>query len=551
MLDFSDKICYNYKNSFAGETEEFYTEDLFMKKRNKLLIFVSIVLCCCVLFAACDKRRGENVQTTATTVFVDDRKAVDPENDIKMLVELYNSKTLTSSPVDSFANIDKTIYSYLKALKMEVSNLELDGEEVFDKALLKDGVLYFEDPGSDSNMYMMIDETLLMLGMGFSDGDLKSTVIIDSFQEIKEALNPENLGVEDFEYDIPLIKASDFVDEGNGVYSISDEYIKELYAVLCEGIVADLTEDAAAAQEVIDTAMEYILNMDMRLAYKVQYSKVVSIEESVNYSSDVLAEFAREVMNMPELNEEYSLEIRSLADVKNNIAMPKEMYLDIYFPITAYQDGINLAVGFIDAEVDFALDTGFITNSSDIFHCDLGADLIIKAYTESRGSFKYNKQYSEQMAESGLSIMLNTSLSKGKFVFDMISLSEGKKSTSSISADVNLENVYIPELSQKADQYIDKFNRISRDKKKIDAHIETVISKISDKVDEQMMYAQLQYYYSEYDIVAVFNVIYDYDTEGILVELDTYSFYSVDGITSTYTVTKNGEDYIIVRSAQT
>ena len=530
-----------------------------MKKRS-LLIFVSLVLCFSTLFVSCDLFGGKNnaeqttVATTQTPVAdnsddsfdgSDDTLVVDTEADIKMLTEHFNSTQSAGVDPEPFYNIDKTIYSYISGMKLSLSNLKVNDEAMIDKLSIDGENICVELPGVEEKVNFKIDDTLLLLGLIGSNGNVSSTVIIDDLQELKEIYSPENFPIEDLpEIKIPEITASDFVHEGKGVYSIKQEYITEYYKEIFDTLVTSGgigSADKAAIES-------YIEKMVCTLKFKVSASTVVSTEMDLSFPSDVIADFAKRYMDVPELNEEYSYNFRVVQNIKGGVASISELECDVFLPYMSYEEGDILYVAFFDIDLDLDVDTKLITNGADIFSAKADMDIFAKAYNKKGNSYVHNKDYDEELAEGKSTMSMSTSLSKGKFAFDMTFTSAGEESKTKVRADVDFEKVSIPKLSASASLYVDKFKNISKNKEKIDTHVAAVMKGISGQLTEDMLYKEIEYHYSDYDLVVSFEVVYD-DDWNLIAEVNGYKFYTVNGVTADYTVKSNGNSFTLVSSA--
>jgi len=525
-----------------------------MKKRS-LLILVSLVLCFSTLFVSCDFTGGKNKaeQTTAAPVVnnsnddfdsdVSGASQINTEADIRTLVEFFNSAESAEVDMNLLYNIDKTIYSYISGMKIDISNLKADNEVLFDKVTIDGENIYMESPELDGEVNFKIDETLLVLGLLSSGGELESTVMMDQLQELKEIYSPENFPVEEMpELKMPKVSASDFSHEGGGVYSIKQEYMTKYFKDSLDAFVTS-AEISGADMDILSS---YFDNIKCEFKYTVSSSKVVSCEGEISFSSEDIAEFAEQYLAVPKLDEEYSFKYGVAYDINGALPTLTELYCDIYLPYTSFADSNLLSVVFMDAELDIDINTKIISNSAQIFDGKFDLDLFAKAYDKKGSSYVYNKDYDDDLADAKASIDVTASLTRGKLAFDMELNSSGEKINHSLSADIDFEKVVIPKLSRSALNCIDKFNNVSKNKGKIDSHLDAVADAVSGQLTEDMVGEQIEYHYDEYDLAVTFNVVYDYDGETVALEIDTYSFYSVDGMDADYIIERKGNSFDIV-----
>lgn len=503
-----------------------------MKKTKKLLMFVSVILCLSMLFAACDGKGDKNKDGTesTTTATVQSNNSPSRENtaaDIKMLVEYFNSTEAAALNSDIFENIDKTIYSYISRAKVGLSNIEINNEKVLDKMTLDGGNVYVEIPEQEFVAHFQIDETLLVLGLMVYEGEPISTLILDQFQSISEAYDGEILPDTDIpEFNIPKIESSDFIREGSGLYSINKSY----FVKYCSELLASIATPDEISEEDMEQVKEFFEKFDFKFKYKVSEAKIVSSETEINIPSDVIADLAEKMFDVPRFaDEEYSFKYKLLADYKNDAPMIKELDCDMYFPISSLFVDDDLYVDFIDCEMNVDINANLLLNNADIFNCKLDTASISRQYT------KKGDAYEQLFSKLSSSIDLTTSLSKGKFLFDLTQSQEGTESFTKMSADVDFETVSIPELDKKSQNYVEKFKAISRDKKRIDAYIDLALQGVESQLTHDLVAQEIDLRFNEYDIVVTLEVILD-ENGDITTEVNRYSFYSIDGFKSKYRI---------------
>ncbi len=499
---------------------------MIIMKKSKILVLIALVLCFSMLFVACGgNKEGEG---TPTTPPADNNGGAvsNPETDIKMLVDRMNADPTALA-------IEPAVYAMLAGINAEVSDIKLNGEAIEDApsiVAVKGGTVYMAQ--GDEAVYVVIDDTLAALSIGVEGDNVYTELIADILADMDMDMD---------EMDIPeeavvAIEASDLTNEGNGVYSLNKAYFEEAIEKALKYSAGESAEDPEVA-EMINTYMDIVKGCDIRLAYTVKNSAVVASEIALKVSEATGAKIA-ELAGMPALGESYSGEVKLVFGLTNDVPTSVNAEVKLYMPVDMSSDSVT----FVDVNGTVSLDLANLA----AMKADVTYKMINKQYTVNGDTFTLvgEPQTMETSIKAGVE--------SGVFKLTTTSKMGDESQTTEITANVAFGSANIPEMNDAAKAELEKFNKIADNKAAIDAFAEELAAKIAAKCDDNMMYSDLIYTYSEYGINLSFYVTQDWSGSEPKLTVRYEGFDFVDAyVYYDYTVTVDGDNVTFTPKAGT
>ena len=513
-------------------------------KRSKILVLIALLLCFAMLFVACGKKDNDGEATTPdaeqTTVggSDDSNSGGNSESDIDFLVGKLNAEpSLTSTKT--------ALYNVFKGLDLEVSEIKMDGADIseaigaeFGKVAVKDGTVYIDADGAE--LYYIIDKSFAALQLGVAeDGDgiwayIEEDLLGDITGDLEDVLeNADDSALADLK-----IEASDLTDEGNGVYSLNKAYFKEAIesslkkSAEAEGVDIENNKEVSTAVELV---MDIIDSCDIRMAYTVKDSAVVSMELGFKIPESVAAELL-EMSGMPDLGEKFGGEMKLVFGLTNDIPTSVSAEIDACLPMAgaARDEGAatpgNGDIVYEEEDRETIVEFTFVdvkgsvsVDINNLAGLKLDVDYTTTAKTYAVDGQSYVLKPDETMVMTG---EFDAAITNGEFKLTTNVKVGDQQRTSEITAKVGIGSANIPEISGSvsgmANDYKAKFQKVVDNKEAIDTFANDLAAKLVDKCTSNMMWDELNYTYEEYGIVLEFYVSgeYKFDEEGYPVRDD-------------------------------
>lgn len=496
-------------------------------RKSKFLVLIALVLCFSMLFVACSKKdEGEGAATTTSGDA--GTPAATPEDDIKVLVELMNSDP-------SAVAVEPIVYAMLSGINAEISDVKMNGQPIEDleitKLAVKDGMFYITN--GEESAWTIIDSSLAAVTISAEGSsvyaEMMDNIIGDVMEEMEE--------VEIDEDAVVAVEASDFTNEGNGVYSLNKAYFEEAIQNALNKAAGENPDEQVT--QMINTYMDVVKGCDLRVAYTVKNSAVVASEIALKISETTAAKIA-ELAGMPDLGEKFSGEVKLVTGLTNGAPTSVNLSVDLYMPMNMSNEESSVMVTFVDVEGTASLDLANLA----ALKADVTYKMIGKQYTVNENTFTPVEGEPQTMTST-----MKAGVENGVFKFTTTSKMGEQEQNTEITANVSFGNATIPAVSDAANEKLQVFNKVVADKEKIDAFAESLAAKIQAKCTEEMLYEDFEYTYEEYGIELKFYAYsnwVDSETRTIVVEYSGFDF--VDSYRSDYTVTVDGENVTITPS---
>jgi len=420
-------------------------------------------------------------------------------------------------------------------------------------------------------LHTIIDNSFALLSLGTSPessevyAEIQDDILSDYFEELESAEIPvdESLKVE----------ASDFTDEGNGVYSLKKAYFEDAIQSAIDKALEEEFGDEVNEEvtESINSFMDIVKACDIRVAYTVKNSKIEASEFGFKVSEEAAADLL-ELSGMPELNEKFGGEVKFVVALTDNVPTSVKLDIDACLPLGASSreetaPGVNgeeqpeatertIQFTFVDLKGSVSVDVNNLAG----LNADVDYTTTAKTYAIEGENYVLKPDETMTMTSE-----INAAITNGVFKFTTNAKMGEQTQTTEISAKVNIGGATIPAISDNAQEYLNKFNNIVKNKEAIDAFADELAAKILDKCTAEMIYDDILYTYDEYGIELRFTVYgeYQYDENGTPVfdedgnrvvksmEVEYRGFNFIGNSYYDYTVTVDGDSVTIAPKAGT
>ncbi len=480
--------------------------------KKKIFAIIAVVLCLSMLFASCKKKdEGEE----ATTKSKED-----------VILGYLNGDG------SSLSDIEGTAYDMIADLNLEMTNIKVDGEKFIDSAILSGGALYMKS--GENVMYMLIDKSLETLNLSYgADGVDRAIISASDDSQAEDAADVET----------PEITDADLVDEGNGVYSLSREYLNKVFEAVMVAYAGDEAEDETFKEE-MNTFLDMLDDTDMSMKITVDGEQITKVEETFKADKAVCTAFITEISGIPDLGLDYFVDVTSVMEFEDGLPKKMTANIDMCYPVDTISDEGKMGVALVSTGGDVVIDLTKLDATATVADIKTYTNMSVKGFKQSGDKYvadatvtnEYKEYYGETKQE------LEISIKEGKFNYSNTATSGSDSMKQACTADVSFEKKAIPELSADAKAYVNKADKVFKNMDAIEKHATDIGNKIAAKATSDMKYGTILYKYAEYDVYVEYYLIL-VDENKFETRIEGYTF--IDEGYADYMATVSGSNVTI------
>lgn len=475
--------------------------------KKKIFAMIAVILCLSMLVVSCKKKDKDDDGEEATT-----------KSNEAIILDYLNGDD------SALGDIQGAAYDMIADLKLEMTNVKIDGEKFIDSAILSGGKLYMSS--GESVMYTAFDKSLATVSLEYgASGMTSASVSIPDSDGAEGENSPE----------IPKLTDADLVDEGNGVYSVSKEYIIKAIEAAVTSMAGEETEDESFKEE-LNTLVDMLEDTDISIKITVDGEQVTKVEESFKADKAVCTAFIKEISDLDDLGLDYIVDVTSTTELKDGAPKKMTAKMEMCYPVDSVSGEGEMCVVLVKTGMDAVIDLTKLDASATVAELSTYTNTSYCGFKQSGDKYVADKSVTDKYAgEYGSMNQKNEmSIKEGKFSFTRSMTSGSETMSSTYAADISFEEKAIPELSAAAKEYVEKADKIFKNIDTVKMQAADIGDRIAANLTDE--YSTVIYHYAEYDIYVVYDIYtYEGKTEVLI---DAYNL--IDDGYADYRATVSG-----------